>query len=554
MPKWRASHRLHRSMMARGVMAALAAQLVGCAVGPDYSRPSLPSTKEVAPLQSGPTASSPTTAGDAQNFGLAHEIKADWWTLFQSPELNALMARAFAANPNLEAAQAALRVAQASVSAQQGYFFPSIGLNYSPSRTKLAGNIAGSQAPGAQGSGVNVAPSAASAPVTYTFHTAQLMIGFVPDVFGANIRAVESLQAQADAQRFALQAAYVTLATNIAATSIQDALLRSQIAITRELIQAAAELVSLSERQYKAGFASQLDLANQKSVLAQAQALLPPLQKQFEQNRNLLRALIGATPEAEVPAFDLRAFQLPKDLPLALPSQIIEQRPDVRAAEAMLQAANAQVGLARAARLPNFSITASAGGMATRFDQMFWASGKFFDVALGITQPLFMGGTLMYRERAAREALIQAQAQYRGTVIAAFENVADALQAIHLNAEALKANHDAAAALGSALDLTRRQYLAGYVDRLALIGAEQAYRQSQLSLAQAQATRLGDTALLFQALGGGWWHQPFTADRAPEATTAPSVAANAPAAKAASGDAASYSQPAVMPPKDPPKP
>lgn len=491
---------------------ALGSQFSGCAVGPDYVRPTIPSVKEISPRANGNTASTPAAAGEAQRFGVAHEIKADWWTLFESAELNALIEQAFAANPNVQAAQAALRVAQANIAAQQGFFFPSIALNYTPSRTKLAGNLS-SNAPGLQGNGTTIGPGGNARPVTYTFHTAQLMIGFVPDVFGANIRAVESLQAQADAQRFAVHATYITLATNIVAVSIQDALFRKQIATVRQLIEGAETLTALTDRQYRAGFASRLDLANQENALAQAQALLPPLQKQYEQNRNLLRALIGATPDAALPSFELDAFKLPKELPVAVPSQLIEQRPDVRAAEALLQAASAQVGIARAARLPNLSITASAGGAASRFDQMFWTSGKFFDAALGITQPLFQGGTLMYRERAAREALAQAQAQYRATVITAFENVADALQAIYLNAEALKANNDASAALTLALDLTRRQHLAGYVDRLSLINAEQAHRQALLSLAQAQATRLGDTALLFQALGGGWWHQA-PADRA----------------------------------------
>lgn len=551
------NHLLRRRPTPGGLALAIATlfslQIAGCAVGPDYARPRVAQPEKLLANANLSTASAAVAAGDSQRFVLTGDIQSDWWTLFKSPAINSLIEKAFAANPNLEAAQAALRVAQANVSAQQGFFFPTAALNYTPSRTKLAGNVAGANAPGWQGNGKNITPSANAAPVTYTFHTAQLSVGFVPDVFGANVRAVESLQAQAEAQRFALQAAYVTLATNIVAASVQDALLRSQMATTQELINSSGVLFDLTQRQYKAGFASQLDLANQENALAQAKALMPPLQKQFDQNRNLLRALIGATPDAEIPSFDLNTLQLPQELPLSLPSQLIEQRPDVRAAEALLQAASAQVGIARAARLPSFSIAASVGGTASRFDQMFWNSGRFFDAALGIAQPVFQGGTLLNREKAAREALAQAQAQYQATVITAYENVADALQAIYTNAESLKANHDAAQASKTALDLIRRQHTNGYLDRLALIAAEQSYRQSLLNLSQAQATRLGDTALLFQALGGGWWHVA-SANTAPSATSAPSTAQPAAAAKANSGDTASYSQPAAIPPKEPPKP
>lgn len=499
-------------------IAAVTALLTACAVGPDYVRPALPQASgfspQALPMQ---TASAPAPGGASQRFVLEQDIRADWWQLFQSKDLNALIEKAFAANPNLESAQAALRAAQENVYAQQGYFYPSIQTSYSLARTKLAGNLGGNS-PGVQGDGSVISttqgiPAAQggtgpfNAPVIYNFHTAQLTVGYTPDVFGANRRQVEALQAQAASQQFQLEATYITLASNIVAAAIQDAMLRQQITITQEIISASTTALDLTRRQVKAGYASRLDLANQENALAQARALLPPLNKQFQQNRNLLRALSGAAQDTEVPAFDLDALHLPEELPSSLPSRVVEQRPDVRAAEEQLHAASAQIGIARAARLPQFSIDANLGGAAGSFEQMFWEGGKFFGLTLGISQAIFDGGTLKHRERAAVETLSQAAGQYRSTVLTAFQNVADSLQAIHIDAQAMQTASDLASTARTALTLTQRQYAHGYLDRIALIAAEQGDRQARLGLAQAQASRLGDTAALFQALGGGWWHR-----------------------------------------------
>ena len=501
-----------------GTIGLMALLLTGCAVGPDYARPEPFPTKGYSsePLTDA-TASSSAAGGAAQRFALGRDIKADWWTLFQSPDLNLLIDRAFAANPGVEGGLAALRAAQENVYAQQGFFFPTVQANYTPSRTKIAGNLGGNS-PGVQGDGSVISTTQGtpaseggtqpfSGPVIYNFHTAKLTVGYAPDVFGAVRRQVESLQAQTEAQRFQLEATRVTLATNIVASAIQDALLRRQIATTNEMVEAGSAALGLVRRQLKAGYASGLDVALPETALAQVRQLIPPLRKQFEQNRDLLRALTGAAQDSDLPAFHLDALQLPEELPLSLPSQLVEQRPDVRAAEEQLRAASAQVGVARAARFPQFSIDGSAGGAASHISQMFWNSGKFFDLALGITQPLFDGATLKHRELAARELLLQASAQYRSTVITAFQNVADTLHAIHADAEALKAAAEVTEAAKTTLDLTKRQHERGYLDRLALISAEQNYRQATLSLLQARAARLGDTAALFQALGGGWWQR-----------------------------------------------
>ncbi len=503
------------------IVAFTCTTIAGCAIGPDHQRPDLPESKGY-----GTTAEVSVTAirtasqlGGDQRLAVGAEIRNDWWTLFRSPSLNTLIEQAFAASPNIEIAQQALKVAQQNVYAQQGYFFPTVQANYMPTRTKLPGNLGGNS-PGVQGDGNYIgayqgtpANQGGTAPyngsTVFNFHTAQLTVGFMPDIFGLNRRAVESLQAQTDAQKFQLQAAYITLASNVVAAAVQDGMLRKQISITKDMIEANETAVALVKRQQKSGYASQLDFSTQESALGQVKQLLPPLHKQFEQNRDLLKVLAGRTQDQEVPAFDLTSFKLPDELPLTLPSQLVEQRPDIQAAEQLLRAANAQIGVARATRFPQLSLSGTLGGTASNFNQMFWAgSGGFFELALNLAQPIFAGGTLMHREYAATEAQKQAAAQYRLTVITAFQNVADTLHAIKADAQAMAIVNDLTAAAKKTYELSGRQHASGYLDRLALINAQQTYRQALLNSTQIQAARLGNTAALFQALGGGWWNKP----------------------------------------------
>jgi NodT family efflux transporter outer membrane factor (OMF) lipoprotein len=429
--------------------------------------------------------------------------------------------RAFKANPTIASAQAALVQAREMVYAQQGYFFPTFDANYNFERQKISGNLAVDNVPGVEGDGHNDLPPVQSLdsyphthPFFYDMHTAQLTVGFVPDVFGANRRQVESLAAQADAQRFALEATYITLASNVVAAAVQEASVRAQIEATRQIIAAEEKALAILRDQFRLGFAMRIDVAAQEAALAQAETLLPPLQTQLEQTRDLLRALVGNLPNQEVPeTFELDALQLPPELPLSLPAKIIEQRPDVRVAEAQLHAANAQVGVAVAAMLPQFSITGNGGGNADEFAWMFRSGGPFSTIVGGVTQPIFEGGTLLHTKRAADAALKQAAAQYQSTVITAYQNVADTLHASLSDAEALAADVEAENSAKVTYDLTRRQMEVGYVNYLALLSAETAYNQALLTRVQAQAIRYGDSIALFQALGGGWWNRKELAAR-----------------------------------------
>ena len=498
------------------LLVTLAAFAAGCAVGPSYHRPPAPANAGYAPMPlPESTASAPVHGGEAQRLINERDIPFEWWELFKSPAINALVERAFRANPTIAAAQAALVQAQELVYAQRGYFFPTVGANYNIARTKIAGNLTLDDSPGTQGNGDNLNPplldlknTPHTAPLIYNFQTAELTVGFVPDVFGANRRELETLAAQRDAQRFALEATYITLASNVVAAAIQEASLRAQILATQQVIAADEKSLQILRDQFRLGFAMRIDVAAQETALAQAKATLPPLQEQFEQTRDLIRALVGNLPNQDVPEiFELDALQLPPELPLSLPARIIEQRPDVRAAEAQLHAANAQVGVAVAAMLPQFSITGNLGGNADEFAWMFRSGGPFWTLVGGVTQPIFEGGTLLHRKRAADDALKQAAAQYQSSVLTAYQNVADTLHASLSDADALAANVRAENAAKVTYDLTRRQMEVGYVNYLILLNAETTYQQALILRVQAQATRFGDTVALFQALGGGWWNR-----------------------------------------------
>jgi NodT family efflux transporter outer membrane factor (OMF) lipoprotein len=377
--------------------------------------------------------------------------------------------------------------------AQRGAYYPSVSAGFSATRAK---------------SSANISPVTNSSALNYSLYTPQVSVSYVPDVFGLNRRTVESLQAQEQQARFALAATNITLSSNVAAGAIQAASLRAQIQATRELITINTKMLKILREQFAKGYADRLDVAAQESQLAQVAATLPPLIKQLEQQRDLLVVLSGGFPSQDLAEkFDLASLQLPQELPLSLPSQLVEQRPDVRQAEENLHSASAQIGIARANRLPSFALTADAGSMAVVLGHLVSGSNGFWDVGAGVTQPIFQGGTLLHRERAAKAAYDEANEQYRGTVLTAFQNVADTLHAIQEDAEALKAAAAAKDAAVVTLDLTKKQLESGYINYLSLLSAEQGYQQAEMNLVQAQANRYADAAALFQALGGGWWNR-----------------------------------------------
>jgi NodT family efflux transporter outer membrane factor (OMF) lipoprotein len=468
--------------------------LAGCAVGPDFQRPTTPTvdryTQEPLPAQ---TASVEVKGGEAQRFVKDMDIPGQWWTLFHSKPLNDLIEQALKANPDLEAAQAALRVAWENVYAQQSAFFPSVEANFTPTRQKTAG--------------VLTSPLANNN-YTYSLHTAQVTVAYMPDVFGGTRRQVESLKAQADSQRFQLEATYLTLTSNVVAAAVEEAALRGQIEATRKIIEFQSKSLGLLKRQFELGQIATADVVAQEAALAQMQAMLPPLEKQLAQQRDLLARLIGRFPsETLAEEFELSSLQLPQELPVSLPFKLVEQRPDVRSAEEQLHSASADIGVRIANRLPNITLSANWGSSATAINQLFTSGTGFWGLAGNLTQPIFQGGILLHRQRAAEAAYDQAAAQYRGVVLTAFQNVADTLHAIQSDADALKAAVAAERAADKSLTIARRQLELGDISYLALLNAEQMCQQAMIDLVQALANRYADTAALFQALGGGWWNR-----------------------------------------------
>ena len=492
---------------------ALCLSLGACAVGPDFKRPAAPESAGYAPTPLPETTASASVAGgDAERFVMGRDIPFAWWKEFGSPKLDALVEKALANNPQLPAARAALNQAQELTKAQRGYFYPTVGLDFQPTRQQLAGNLGGN-APGVQGSGQVISTTQSltppyNQPVTYNFFTAQVALSYTPDIWGGNARQVETLKAQARELRFQMEATYITLVDNVVAAVIQEASLNDQIAATKRYIEENEHALQVLQDQFGVGYAGRLDLAAQQSALAQAKALLPPLTKQLEQTHDLIRAVTGGLPnDGADMSFTLADLRLPRELPVSLPGRLIEQRPDVRAAEEQLHAANAQVGVALADRLPQFTIAAAYGGTASEVSQMFAHGGPFWNLIGDASQTVFDAGTLRHRQRAAEQGLIAARAQYKSTVITAFQNVADSLHAIQSDADALKAVADAETAARTTLDVTREQYEAGYVNYLTLLAAEGAWQQAVIARVQAQTNRYGDAATLFQALGGGWWNR-----------------------------------------------
>lgn len=475
---------------------ALAAStlLAGCAVGPDFKEPAPPSVDGYTPSPLSTTSSSANVAsGEAQHFVTGQDISGEWWTLFHSKPLNDLIERSLKANPNIKAAQAALKAARENRLAQEGAFSPSISAGATAERAKAS---------------TLVSPPLNSNAVYYNLYTPQVSVSFVPDVFGLNRRTVENLKAQEEQARFALVATNITLSSNVVAAAIQEASLRDQIAATNELISINADMLRIVRNEFGKGKNTALDVAAQETQLAQVSATLPPLLKQLAQQRDLLAALSGSFPnQGPGEEFELSALQLPRELPVSLPARLVEQRPDVRQAEENLHAASAQIGIAVANRLPNITLTANVGAMALEAGQIFTPGTGFWTLAGSLTQPIFEGGMLLHKERAARDTFVQAQEQYRSTVLTAFQNVADTLNALEQDAAALKAAAAAKEAAGMTLDLTKRQLQSGQANYLAVLNAEQAYQQAVINLVQARTNRYADTAALFQALGGGWWNR-----------------------------------------------
>ncbi|MBI4292350.1 MAG: efflux transporter outer membrane subunit [Betaproteobacteria bacterium] len=473
-------------------LAALAA-IAGCApVGPNFKPPDPPQaeryTESALPAQ---TASADAAGGPSQRYAPGTEIPADWWELFRSEALGRLVRMAIADSPTLDAARAALVQAQETLNAQYSVLYPSVDASAGARRQRTTGASFG--LPSAQ-------------PNLFTLYNASVNVSYAIDVAGGARRELESLLSQIDYQRLQLEAAYLSLTGNVVTAAVQEASLRAQIRATREVARSQEQTLSVVEKQFDLGAVSRAEVLAQRTQLAQTLATLPPLEKALAQTRNALAALVGHFPaEAGLPESELAQMQLPQELPLSLPSALARQRPDIRAAEALLHRASAEIGVAEAAKYPQLTLSAAYGSAATRSASLFGSQSMIWNLGASLLAPIFHAGKLEAQKRAAIAAYDQALAQYRQTVLAAFRNVADVLEALEGDARALKAQAEAEASARASLELARAQFELGAASYLVLLNAERQAHQARIGLVQAQAARFADTAALYQALGGGWW-------------------------------------------------
>lgn len=475
----------------------IALALSGCAVGPNFREPAPPAvdryTSQALPAS---TASAATPGGDAQRFLAGQDVPQRWWTTFGNDELDRRVRTALEHSPTIASAQAALRQAEENAKAAGGSLFPSVDASAGATRQKQ---------PGAQFAGLGGGATVASKP--FTVYNAGVNVGYLFDIFGGVRRGIEAQQALADVQRAQLDATYLTLAANVVTASLQEASLREQVRATEQIVDSLQQELDIAEKQQEIGATSLTDTLAVRSQLSTAAATLPPLRKQLAATQNQLATYLGVTPaQLDLSPITLDEVTLPSEIPVSLPSKVVAQRPDIRAAAAQLHAATAGVGVATANMLPQLTISGSAGAQALHAGDLFTAGTSAWSIGLNILQPLFHGGELLHKKRAAEAGMDQALADWQQVVLTAFQNVADSLQALEYDADSLRAQNISERDANRLLELTRAQFRVGAVNYLNLLSAEQQYQQARIGLIQARTARLADTAALYAALGGSWQH------------------------------------------------
>lgn len=481
-----------QSSVCRGAcLGVILATLGACAVGPNFVRPA-PPTADRYTAESLPAAT--IVADDqAQRFTSATALTTDWWRLFKSAQLDAVVRQAIANNPTLQASEASLRQSQQNLRAGYGVFFPQVGAELNASRERAVPLVEGLH----------------TAPTVFNLITLSGTIGYALDIFGGERRTVEGLKAQVDYQRFASRAAYLMLSANVVNTSIARAAYVAEVRATEQLIELQKQQLKSTEVEVRAGTAAYSDVLSLRSLIAANQATLAPLRQDISQTEDLLATLEGVVPsKATLPEIDLTRLSLPVDLPVSLPSDLARQRPDILSSEAQLHAASANIGVATAAMFPSVSLSATYGGAASSFGTLSAASGRFWSIGPSATIPVFQGGRLWHQRKGAIDAYQVAQANYRQTVLNAFAQVADALKALEHDAQGLQAQVDAQRTARETLNLVQTNYRAGLVAYLDVWAADVQFHQATIGYLQAVAQRYQDTVALFVALGGGWWNEP----------------------------------------------
>ena len=486
----RRAERANGRSAARGLYVALIPLFVSsCAVGPDFVPPEPPAithyTGGVDP------AATTEAAGTAQQFEPGGAIPAEWWRLFKSAKLEQVIAQAFTDNPGIEAAQASLRQSQANLRSGYGIFFPALTAGAGATRQRYSPERAGENLPGS----------------IFNLFTLSASVSYALDVFGGERRTVEGLAAQVDMADASQKATYMALSANIANALVASAAYQAEIDATQEIIDLERQQVEVAEVQAGAGIVPYSNVLTLKSQASTSEASIPPLRQKLSQTADLLAILVGHAPaEWQPPNITLDDLVLPSHLPVSLPADLVRQRPDILSAEATLHAASAEIGVTTAALLPSVTLNGSYGVNNTAASDLFAANSNFWNFGANMTAPLFEGGTLWFKRKAALEGFNQAKANYRQTVLSAFAQVADTLRALEHDAETLKAEDEALATAEEALHLVQANYEAGLATYLDVLNADTQYHRAKIARLEALTLRYQDTIALFTALGGGWWN------------------------------------------------
>jgi NodT family efflux transporter outer membrane factor (OMF) lipoprotein len=486
-----ATHACARQTAWRALIPAVSALWLAaaCAVGPNYHRPAAPPVTQYT--HGTPPTETVSVDGTAQRFELGKVVTADWWRLFQSADLDAVITEAIAKNPGLDAAQASLKASQNNLRSGYGIFFPSVDANVGATRERFSSANFGDKQPGS----------------IFNLFTLSTSVSYALDIFGGQHRLVEELHAEVDVAHANERAAFLALTGNIVNTVIARAAYHAEIEATRQLIDLQKDQVRLAEIQSQAGTVPYSAVLTLRSQLATNEAAIPQLQQKSTQSTHLLAALTGHVPaQWKPPGVKLTDLTLPSELPVSLPSDLVRQRPDILAAEATAHAASANIGVATAAMLPSVTLSGGAGAASNSASTLFPGSGKSWNVGADVTAPVFQGGTLWFKRKAAVNDYQQAMALYRQTVLTAFEQVADCLRALDHDAQVLLAEDEALADADQALHLIQANYQAGLATYLEVLIADAQFHQARIADIQALAVRYQDTVALFAALGGGWWN------------------------------------------------
>ncbi|HEY2662026.1 MAG TPA: efflux transporter outer membrane subunit [Caulobacteraceae bacterium] len=474
--------------------AMLALSAAGCStVGPNFKSPAPPTVGRY-------TSPGETAAPDAglsaprQTVALGEKVTADWWTLFQSSDLDGLVKQAIAGSPTLDAAKARLLAAREEVQAATGALYPQVGFSGQLAREK--------QSAGAFGL------SAARAPLPPNFNFFQVgpTASYNLDLFGGTRRRIEQQSALADFQRDQLDAAYLTLTGNAVTQAIQVAAIRAQLKAVHDILEIDRENLDLVRKERQAGAVADSDVVVAESQLAADQTLEPGLNQQLSTAKHALSVLIGRAPgDWSPPDFDLAALTLPSRLPVSLPSELIHQRPDIQASEDQLHVASAQIGIATAQLYPTITLSAGISASALNSGNLFSPSGLVWSTAAGLVQPIFDGGSRRAERRAALAAFKATAADYQQTVLQSFGQVADILEALAHDADLLAAQERALDMAAKSVRLQRINYVGGGTGLLGLLDAQRQQQQALLGYVRAKAQRYQDTTQLLVAMGGGWW-------------------------------------------------